>query len=268
MHTVKVRDINMYYEINGQGEPLFLIQGLGGDLTGWMFQIPEFSKKYQVVAFDNRGVGRTEAPDAPYSIEMMADDMVGLMDSLGIDRAHILGLSMGGCIGQEFAIKYPGRLKTLILAASVAAPATYARGLHMTSTWPQAMKEGISPRTYARLLLPHLVTDKVFEDAAMLQMALDVLSACAAAQPAYAYSRQATAYLEHDARARLGQIRAPTLVLVGREDTALPVKLSEELAALIPNAKLVVLEGGGHIFNGEIPDKFNQAVLEFLARVP
>jgi pimeloyl-ACP methyl ester carboxylesterase len=98
MPTVKVGDINMYYEIHGQGEPLLLIMGLGSDLTGWMFQTPEFSKRYAVIAFDNRGVGRTDAPDMPYSVRMMADDAIGLMDVLGIDKAHILGLSMGGFI--------------------------------------------------------------------------------------------------------------------------------------------------------------------------
>ena len=94
MPTVKVGDINMYYEVHGKGEPLLLIMGLGMDLTGWMFQIPEFLKKYQVIAFDNRGVGRTDAPDKPYSIKMMADDTVWLMDALVVNKAHILGLSI------------------------------------------------------------------------------------------------------------------------------------------------------------------------------
>ena len=114
MPTVRVGDINMYYEIHGKGEPLLLIMGLGSDLTSWIFQIPEFSKKYRVIAFDNRGVGRSDAPDVPYSTAMMADDTTGLLDALGIERAHILGLSMGGFIAQELALKYPQRVKSLI----------------------------------------------------------------------------------------------------------------------------------------------------------
>ncbi len=97
-------DINIYYEDHGKGEPLLLIAGWGTDLTCWQFQIPEFSTKHRVIAFDNRGAGRTDAPDEPYSFRMMADDAVGLLDALGIGQAHILGVSMGGCIAQEIAI--------------------------------------------------------------------------------------------------------------------------------------------------------------------
>jgi len=267
MPTVKVGDINMYYEIHGKGEPLLLIMGLGSDLTiGWMFQIPEFSKKYQVIPFDNRGVGRTDAPDVPYSVKMMADDTVGLMDVLGIDKAHVLGMSMGGYIAQEIAIKYPGRTKSLILATTAAA-GTYPLNVHIISTWAAARTEGIRRETFVRFLLPRLFTDKFFEKPEMVKMAIDAFSANANAQPAYALARQVTACIEHDARARLKRITTPTLVLVGKEDNLLPVKLSEELAANIPKAKLVVLEGGGHGFNAEIPDKFNQAVLAFLAQI-
>jgi 3-oxoadipate enol-lactonase len=266
MPTVKVGDINMYYEIQGEGDPLLLIMGLGSDLTGWMFQIPEFSKKYQVIAFDNRGVGRTETPDKPYSVKMMADDAIGLMDVLGIDTAHILGLSMGGFIAQELAIKHPERVKSLILATTASA-GDYRLVAHVTSAWAAAKTEGVSPKTFYSLMFPWIFTDKFFENSEMVQMALDTMAASPYLPPAHAFARQVTACIEHNARDRLSQITAPTLVLVGREDILLPVKLSEELAAGIPKAKLVVLEGGGHGFNAEIPDKFNKAVLEFLAQI-
>ena len=123
MPTVRVGDINIYYEDHGKGEPLLLIEGWGTDLTCWQLQIPEFSTKYRVIAFDNRGTGRTDAPDQPYSFRLMADDAVGLLDALGIGKAHILGVSMGGCIAQEIAIEHPERTRSLILAATTAAPA-------------------------------------------------------------------------------------------------------------------------------------------------
>jgi 3-oxoadipate enol-lactonase len=94
--TVKVGDINMYYEVHGGGQPLLLIMGLGSDSSNWMLQTMEFSKGYQVIVFDNRGVGRTDAPDIPYSVKMMADDTVGLMDAIGVKEAHVLGMSLGG----------------------------------------------------------------------------------------------------------------------------------------------------------------------------
>ena len=144
MPTVRVGDINIYYEDHGKGEPLLLIEGWGTDLTCWQFQIPEFSTKYRVIAFDNRGAGRTDAPDQPYSFRMMADDAVGLLDALGIGKAHILGMSMGGCIAQEIAIEHPERTRSLILAATTAAPGACPMLMNTLTAWTAAMKEGVS----------------------------------------------------------------------------------------------------------------------------
>lgn len=265
MPTAKVGDINMYYEVHGEGEPLLLIAGLGGNLTGWIFQTLEFSNKYRVIVFDNRGVGRTDAPDVPYATGMMADDTAGLLDVLGIERAHILGLSMGGFIAQELAFKYPRRVKSLILATTAASP--HSSNKHLLYTWGRMAQEGVSVETRLREQLPWIFTDKFFENTELVQMAINTMLANPHQQPAYAYARQVTACVEHDTRDRLGQITAPTLVLVGKEDILLPIQMSEELAAGIPNAELVVLEGGGHGFLVEIADRFNQAVMDFLAKV-
>lgn len=265
MPTVKVGDINIYYEVHGEGEPLVLIAGLGLDLTGWMFQTPEFSKKYRVIVFDNRGVGRTDAPDTPYSIKMMADDTAGLLDALDIEKAHILGLSMGGFIAQELALKHPQRVKSLILATTGAIEPSLAK--HVVDTWVRMFREGVSPETLIRDFVSWVFTDKFFENPEQVQMVIDAMLANPYPQPAYAFARQAAADMEHNTRDRIDQITAPTLVLVGKEDIICPVKLSEELATGIPNAELIVLEGGGHGFSIEIPDKFNQAVLDFLAKL-
>lgn len=267
MPTVKVGDINMYYEIHGEGAPLLLIMGFGMDLTGWMFQVPEFSNKYRVLVFDNRGVGRTDAPDKPYSIRMMADDTAGLMDELSVDRAHIVGLSMGGFIAQELAISHPERVKSLVLATTEPA-FDYHFATEVIGSWVAARTEGVTPKTYFSLILPFLFTDKFFDNADRVRMALDTMAANPHLAPAHGLSRQFAACIGHSTRDRLKHLTAPTLVLVGREDILLPVKLSGELASLVPESKLVVLEGGGHGFNAEIADKFNQAVLAFLAEHP
>ncbi len=121
MPTIKVRDINVYYEIHGVGEPLVLIQGLGFEISiitegmGKSTYQDKFAQKYKVIAFDNRGAGRTDMPDVPYSVEMMAEDTIGLMDALGIERAHLLASSMGACIALMIAAKHPERIKGLIL---------------------------------------------------------------------------------------------------------------------------------------------------------
>lgn len=120
MPTVRVIDINIYYEIHGQGEPLVMIAGYGDDSSIWFRQVPGLSKEYEVIIFDNRGTGRSSKPDALYTIRMMADDLAGLMDAIGIQVAHIYGHSTGGMIAQEFALCYPKKVKTLILACTVA----------------------------------------------------------------------------------------------------------------------------------------------------
>ncbi|TET86915.1 MAG: alpha/beta fold hydrolase, partial [Desulfobacteraceae bacterium] len=116
MPKIKVQDIDLYYEIHGEGYPMVLIRGLGSNADHWYTQTPVFSSRYRVVSFDNRGIGRSDKPNEPYTISMMADDTVGLMDALGILRAHILSLSMGGMIAQEIALKYPEKVESLVLA--------------------------------------------------------------------------------------------------------------------------------------------------------
>jgi len=265
MPTIKIGDINIYYEVHGEGEPLLLIMGLGSDLTSWIFQIPEFSKKYRVIVFDNRGVGRSDAPDVPYSTELMADDTAGLLHALDIDKAHILGLSMGGMIAQELALKYPQRVKSLILATTAAGP--YSWATHILGTMLRLNQEGVNRETLTTLRLSWLFTDKFFDNPELVRTVIDTMLANPYPQPVHGYARQFAAATEHNTRDRIGKITVPTLVLVGKEDILLPVKMSEELAAGIPNAELVVLEGGGHGFLAEIAGKFNQAVLDFLSKV-
>src|SRR5208337_2487529 len=120
MPTVKVNDINMYYEVSGEGEPLVLIAGLGTDLTVYERVIGCLSKKFRVLAFDNRGVGRTDKPDIPYSIEMMADDTAALMNAAGFRKAHVLGISMGGRVAMGLALQHPEMVRSLVLASTFA----------------------------------------------------------------------------------------------------------------------------------------------------
>jgi pimeloyl-ACP methyl ester carboxylesterase len=267
MPKVKVGDINMYYEVQGQakGEPLVLIAGMGGDLTSWTFQEREFSKKYKVILFDNRGAGRTDAPDKPYSIRMMADDTVGLLTALNIQNAHIVGVSMGGYISLELAINYPQKVKSLSLLTAAADQTPVGR--YFTETRVKMAQEGVSPETLTMYSLLWVYTDKFFEDPKRVQAAIDARLNWPYKQPLYALARQVEACARHRTKERLSQITAPTLVLVGKEDILLPVKVSEVIAAGIPNAKLVILEGGGHGFCTEIPHKVNHAVLNFLTKV-
>ena len=118
MPIVKVGDINMYYEVRGQGKPLVLIMGLGLSCASWYPVIPGLSQKYQVVIFDNRGAGKSDKPDIPYTMEMMTDDLAGLLNEIGISASHIFGVSMGGMVAQHFFLKYPKRVTGLILGCT------------------------------------------------------------------------------------------------------------------------------------------------------
>ncbi len=170
MPTVKVRDINMYYEIHGEGEPLVLIHGIL-DISGWSNQIPTLSQRYRVVAFDNRGVGRTDSTEPPYTTAGMADDTAGLLDVLGIDQAHIVGYSLGGAIAQELAIKYPERVKSLILAGAFArlSPIVLSRN----KLFMRMLKEGIDIEIALRDFYLWSFSDRFFEDEAQVAAAVN-----------------------------------------------------------------------------------------------
>ncbi len=127
MPYVPTRDIITYYEETGRGEPLVLIRGLGSDLQAWATQVPDLAKHFRVITYDNRGAGRTGAPDKPYSLSGMADDLAALLEALKVEQAHILGYSMGGMIAQEFALKYANRVDKLILLGTSAGLDGYSR---------------------------------------------------------------------------------------------------------------------------------------------
>jgi len=260
-----VGGLNMYYEVHGKGKPLLLISGLGNDLNGWALQIPEFAKKHRVIAFDNRGSGRTDAPDHPYSIGMMAEDTTGLMEALSIESAHVLVVAMGGYIAEELAIRYPGRVQSLILMTTSVGP--YLLKVSILQAWAHEALRDIHPMTFFQIMLPFMFNDGSFESPGVLEMAVGTIAGHSSTPP-HILAHQMTACVEHDVRDRIGRISVPTLVLAGKEDVFVPFSLSEELAASIPNATLTVLAGGGHGFNASMADEFNRVVLEFLGQVP
>src|SRR5262245_22114978 len=122
MSTAKIGSLDIYYEEHGAGEPLLLIMGLAADSTAWMFQVPAFAEKYRTIVFDNRGVGRSSKPAGPYTIHEMADDAAGLLDALHVQRAHVVGVSMGGMIAQELELRHPERVHGLVLACTYPEP--------------------------------------------------------------------------------------------------------------------------------------------------
>ncbi len=193
MPYVPTRDIITYYEEAGSGDPLVLIMGLGGDLQGWALTAPALAKHFRVITYDNRGAGRTSAPDKPYSIEGMADDLAALLDELKISKAHIVGYSMGGMIAQEFALKYPGKVDRLVLLASSPGLDGYSRTI--VRNWSNVRRSNMSRELIVRNNSPFIYTAALMDDRERFERAIQNSVANPYAQQDHAYIRQAEAVL-------------------------------------------------------------------------
>lgn len=264
MPTVCVKEINLYYEQHGAAEPLILIQGLGLDSSAWLHQIPMLSQHYQIICLDNRGIGRTDAPQMDYSTEQMAEDTIALLDSLEIRQAHVLGFSLGGCIAQTLALRYPERIRRLILVNTAAHLPAITR--YIIQVWLKMLQAGVAPEIRMRTQLPWLFTDTFFQNEQQIDQLINASLQYPYVQTVEGYMGQVAACVKHDTSNHLEQIMAPTLVLAGQADRLIPVASSQGLAAAIPGALLHLVENGGHNFFWESPELFNQAVLDFLGQ--
>ncbi len=264
MATTKVNDIELYYEVHGSGEPLLLIMGLGANATGWEMQIPDFSRELRVIAFDNRGSGRSDKPKEPYTIPQMADDAAGLLEALGIFSTHVYGMSMGGMIAQEMALRHPQRLRTLVLGSTMAGgPKAVMAGPQLIQQWAST---AILPLEQAvETGLTFLYSDEFIarNKERLVKRALELAHLM---PPIDALQRQFMAITQFDSYGRLHQIQAPTLIITGTEDKIVPAENSRILAERIPGARLVELEGAGHGFLAEKAEEANAAVMDFLRR--
>lgn len=266
MGFVRVNDVRLFYQDLGDRDApaIVLIMGWGGDHTAWAFQLQPFSKEHRVITLDNRGAGQSEQPDIPYTVSGMADDTVGLMDALGIEKAHLCGASMGGMIAQEIALRHPERALTLGLHGSLARPDGW--GALVVESLLRARERG-NREEFARALLPWLLSRRTVNDRPdfvqlMIRRALDNPFPPSVA----GLKRQAEAVAGHDTLGRLTGIRAPTLITVGAEDIWVPPSFSREIQSRIEGAEMVIIAGAGHAHFLEQPEAFNDACLTFLAR--
>jgi 3-oxoadipate enol-lactonase len=275
--TAKIDGIELYYEEHGRGDPLLLIMGLAADSVAWLFQVPELSQHYRTVIFDNRGVGRSSKPAGPYTTAQMADDAAGLLAALRVTRCHVVGVSMGGMIAQELALRHPRCVRSLVLACTYAKPDAeimQTRTLSVEQLGGRVGAQGeilidlsqLDPMSFFQMLLPAAFNQSFIEQelprlmevfAGSLQHGFDM----------EAILSQVSAVMQHDTLDRLPEITVPTLVITGDSDRLVPPRYSEVLAAGIPGARLEKIAGGSHGFNFETPELFNRAVLSFLASV-
>ena len=256
---VKVNDINMYYEIHGAGFPLVMIHGFCGTLDVWPRPvIEELSKSFKTVIFDNRGAGRTDKPDIKYSIKMFANDVVGLMDILKIEQAHVLGHSMGGSIALGLGINYPERVKKLVPCStgySVLPSQEAARILFGDI-------EGLTYEEILRKMSPILYTEEFIKsNTELIEVVTQRL--IKAPTPTYSLKRQLTANGSLN-NIRIKKINSPTLLMHGKNDIIALPQNSEDLAKLISGAKVVLFDDSAHMIFVEEPEKFVKTLLEFL----
>ena len=243
----------IYHEVHGVpgADTIVLLEGMGGDIPGWRRNIPHLAAELRVVAFDLRGNGRSSDPPSSATMSTFVDDTIAVLDALGIDRAHVYGQSFGGMVAQETALAHPGRVASLVLAA------THCGGRHVVAPPRVAVPKGEPWRSLYALGFPDAEPAHVADD-------LDVASR----QPRHDEGgrRQWEAMQRFDVCDRLGSITTPTLVLHGTEDAMISPVNAELLAARIPNAELQLLEGAGHLYHSERADEADAAVLDFVGR--
>ncbi|MDD1772547.1 MAG: alpha/beta hydrolase [Methanomassiliicoccales archaeon] len=262
MPKVDLEGVRINYELHGEGEPIVLITGLGGEIAFWKKYIPLLSKKHQVLVLDNRGAGETEYPSTLFTMRTIADDIVHLMDHLGMEKAHVLGWSMGGNVAQEIAINYGDRVPSLVLMS------TYAR---------RPERSAFAIETMIRTVDEGATFDSLMEQMQSWCLPEDYFRKLALAKPAQrrnngngkraaeGFRGQKLALDLFDSHERLGDVASPTFILHGDEDIMVAPHFATELQTLIDDAELEWIPGAGHIIPA---DKCCPQIMQFLERHP
>ena len=251
MPTARRDSVELYWESTGAGAPVLLVMGLGMNATGWWRTVPVLAERFRVLALDNRGVGRSGRPSGPYTVADMADDAIAVLDAAGEPAAHVYGISLGGMIAQEIALRHPDRVRGLVLAATTpggsrAVPADDATLAFFRRRAEMPAVEAVwasVPYNYAEATWRQH-GDRIAQDIAQrLRFPIE-------REP---YEAQLTAALGHDAHDRLGAIRAPTLIVHGTEDRMVPPANGDLLAQAIPRARLHEQPRAGHLLFTDAP---------------
>ncbi len=262
MPLVDIGDAEIFLEDKGNGEPVMLVPGLGGGAGIWHKQIPALSGDFRTIAHDHRGCGRSTYSMIDYSVDQMADDAVRVMDTLGIERAHWIGHSTGGAMGQIVAQDHPDRIISLVLSATWPGQDAY---FNRAFAARKSVLTAMGATEYARhsvltLHPPWYITEN---ENLMGQQESYLASSD---QPVEIMESRIDAICRFDRRDRMKDIAAPTLVIVAEDDMVTPRYLSDELAANIPDSEQVVLKTGGHFLMHILTEEYNAAIGDFLRR--
>lgn len=263
MPLLDVADATLYFETSGSGDPLVLIPGFASGVWSWKHQLDQLSLHFNVIVFDPRGISRSQVSDeATVSIAAIADDVADLLDHLRIHKAHILGISFGGFVAQDLALRYPDRIDRLVLACT-----SYGGKGHVLPSMDIlaafASTKGLNSRDRILKYLTMAFTPVFVEETP------DVVNEfCALREmngvPEAVYMNQLISATTFDSSSQIAGIDAPTLVLTGDNDTIVPVQNSINLAATMRSARLETIPGGSHMFFVERSEIFNSTVVRFL----
>ena len=265
MPKVTVNNIAINYESQGSGEPLILIPYLAADNACYAFQVADYAKHFTCISLDPRGAGETDKPGGSYSTELLADDVAGFMQAIGVEKAHVSGLSLGGAIGLWLASKYPERVKTLSLHSCWPKSDPFLKVI--VGDWQTIAKAlGNVQEMVVQGILPFCLTPELY---AAKPEYVDQLAAFVRSrpkQPVDAFLRQSDAVVAHDALGQLGKITAPTQITFGRHDIVTSTRFVEPFRSGIKNSELVIFEMCAHAPIYENVSEFNEKTLAFLKR--
>ena len=258
-----MNDTRIAYEVGGAGFPLVMIMGLGGNLNWWDPRlIRGLSVNFKTIRFDNRGTGRSDASDREYTLRLLADDTAGLMEALGIPKAHVLGISMGGMVAQELALNHPEKVDRLVLCSTNCGGSKSIPPTQEALAILARIAGASSAEEVARMTVPLCFTQE-FMDENKEEIAHWTRQILKAPTSRVTYFQQVGAIGAFDAYERLPGIKLPTLVLHGKRDILVPPENGSILAEAIPNARLVYLEHSAHGLSEDM-DRVLQALTEFL----
>src|SRR5271154_759152 len=265
MPKVKINDITMNYETQGSGEPLVLIPYLPADNACYAFQVADYAKHFTCISLDPRGAGETDKPGGTYSTELLADDVAGFMQAIGVEKAHVSGLSLGGAIGLWLASKHPERVKTLSLHSCWPKSDPFLKVV--VGNW-QIIAKGLDSvqEMIIQGIFPFCFTPELYAAKPEYLEQLTAFVRSRPKQPVDAFLRQSDAVIAHDALGQLGKIKAPTQITFGSHDIVTSTRFVEPFRSGIKNSELVIFEMCAHAPIYENVNEFNEKTLAFLKR--
>lgn len=262
MTNIMINDIELYYEVHGQGKPLLLVAGLASDSQSWQPAINDLTQHFQVIIFDNRGVGRTTPQDIETTIPKMADDCIELVKHLGFKAVNLLGHSMGGMIAQDCAVRYPGYIEKLVLCGTSTCLSERSKAL--LSDWANYLDTGIPSDLWFKNLFYWIFSNKFFDNPVNVKVALEYAIEYPYPQSATAFKNQVQALLNYNSKDEISTIQSETLVIAGEEDLFFTLEEVKQLSEQIPNSSFSLIKNAAHSIHMESPNDFTHCVVKFL----